>query len=453
MITKLPRGLRPVAPGRPGHPDRCAPPRPRPLRSAPRRGLLALLSAVGLLGLVCPPAWAGGLSRPNIVGARAVGMAGAYNAVADDSLAIWHNPAGLARLETADIFVGTELAFILRRYRPPGHDIEQAKPTPSPLPVVTGGARMLVGKNSFISLGLGVYNSFGGAVSFDKAKVTEGVIETQVALFEFAPTLAYQVHDKIFIGASFRLGLAFFNALKGCGELLSCSHEPPMDPDFETDVSTLFGAGVGYSLGIQVLPLPWLGFGLVYRSNLDVTASGDEAVSSNNIVFDAQVKLPFPQSVSAGVFARVHPAVLLAAQLDWVDNSRFRRIFIDVDGWTYGQAAVNTQLNQRDSFAAHLGGEFTLHRMFVLRAGMAYDSQSIPNRYRTRSLADAHKLTWNLGASLRLGRWRIDLATELMLGDVKHGFSTSEFPSHYAAPGRHFPGGTFSLHLGGGVAW
>ncbi len=413
-----------------------------------------LLAALALAVFLAPQvARAGGISRPNIVGARAVGMGGAYTAVADDSLAIWHNPAGLARLQTADIAFGTELAFILRRYRPPGNGMEEAKLSPSPLPVVTGGARMLVGRNSFISLGVGIYNSFGGAVSYDKSKVTEGVIHTQIALFEMSPTIAYQVSDKIFIGASFRLGLAMFSALKGCQELIVCKHDPPGDPVFETNVSTMFGAGVGYSLGIQVLPVDWMGLGLVYRSNLDVKASKNDGVESNGIVFDASVKLPFPQMVSAGVFFKVTKKVLLAAQFDWVDNSRFRQIFLNLDGWSYGPAAVNTQMNQRDSVAVHLGGEFVLHRMFTLRAGMAYDSQSIPNRYRTRELEDANKLTWDVGFTVKIKRWRIDFASELMLGDVSHGFKSVVFPASYAAPGRHFPGGTFSLHLGGGVAW
>jgi long-chain fatty acid transport protein len=416
---------------------------------------LLCLVALGLWVVGAAPriAHAGGIARPNIVGARAVGMGGAYVAVADDSLSIWHNPAGLARLHTADITLGTELVFILREYRPPGHDIEKASVAPNPLPMVMGGARMLIGRNSFLSLGAGLYNSYGGAVSFDKSKVTEGVLKTQVALFELAPTIAYQLSDKIFIGATIRLGMAFFNAQKGCQEAIVCQHNPPGGPDILTDVHTMTGAGVGYALGIQVLPVSWLGLGLTYRSNLTVTPSKKDAVESLGNSFDAKVRLPFPQSLAAGIFVRVHPRVLLAAQFDWVDNSALRQIYIDVDQWVYGLAAVNTQLNQKDSFAAHLGTEITVLRSLLLRAGMAWDSQSIPNRYRTRELEDANKLTWDLGATYKIGKWRIDLAAELMLGDVAEGFRSVVFPVGYASPGRHFPGGTFSLHLGAGVAW
>lgn len=417
------------------------------------RWLLAPLLALVAVGLTTPPVRAGGIVRPNIIGARPVGMAGAYAALADDSLSIWHNPAGLARMHHADMAFGFELAFILRRYRPPGGSLETASATPSPLPLVTGGARLLVGKNSFIALGLGIYNSFGGAVTFKKSKVTEGVIKTQIALFEVAPTLAYQVSDKIFIGASLRVGIGFFSALKSCSQSIGCYGDDSSEPLYDTQVDTLFGGGAGYSLGIQVLPVSWLGLGLVYRSSLTVRPSGQNALHSLGQSFDAHVRLPFPQMLSFGVFTKVGRAVTLAAQVDWVDNSRFKEIFIESPGLQVRHEEFNTPLYMRDSFAIHLGGEFHACRHLVLRAGMAYDSQSIPNRYRRRELEDANKLTWNLGASVILGRWRIDLATELMLGDVTEGFKSVVFPDDYAAPGRHFPGGTFSLHLGGGVRW
>jgi len=417
---------------------------------------LAVAVAVAVavaLGAPAPSARAGGIQRPNVNGARAVGMAGAYTAVADDALSIYHNPAGLARMRTADIVLGAELAFIIRRYTPIGRPEEKASLSPSPLPFVGGGARILVGKNSFLALGAALYSSFGGAVKFKKSEVTEGVIETQIGLFEFTPTIAYQVHKRVFIGLGLRMGLGFFNAFKSCGELTVCLHDPPMDPTFDTRVSTMMNVGFGYSLGIQILPTDWMGIGVTYRSNLDVKVSKKNAVESEGIILDASLTIPFPQSVNAGVFFKVHRRVIVAAQFDWVDNSRFREIFLDVDGWIYGRAAIATDLFMRDSFGAHLGTEVVVSKVLVLRGGMAYDSQSIPNRYRTRELADAHKLTWNLGATLRFGRWRVDAATELMMGDVAHGFRPSHFPVGYAAPGKHNAGGTFSLHLGGGVSW
>jgi long-subunit fatty acid transport protein len=207
------------------------------LGSSNLRGLLVLVVAAALtvaLVVGTPVARAGGMQRPNVNGARAVGMAGAYVAVADDALSIYHNPAGLARMRTADFVLGAELVFIISEYTPPGGSAEKARVAPNPLPFLAGGARILVGKNSFLALGVGIYNSFGGSVKFKKSEVTEGIIETQIGLFEFTPTVAYQVHKRVFIGLGLRMGLGFFSAFKSCGERMVCVHDPPMDPTFDT---------------------------------------------------------------------------------------------------------------------------------------------------------------------------------------------------------------------------
>jgi long-subunit fatty acid transport protein len=214
------------------------------------------------------------------------------------------------------------------------------------------------------------------------------------------------------------------------------------------------GAGAGYSLGIQVLPAPWIGLGLTYRSNLDVKVSGRDVLrTATGSTFDAEVKLPFPQSLTAGVFARVHKRVLLAGQIGWVDSSRFREIYLDVEGWSYGNEALRIPLRMRDCFQGHLGIEILAHRMLLLRAGAAYDSPAIPRRLTTRSLPDTHKMAWDLGFTILAGRWRFDLAAEAYLGDLKTGFQTRVVAAGTTAETRYLPGGTISIHLAGGVAW
>ena len=75
--------------------------RPPPLAHAVRGGLplagvLALCLVLAVSGT--PPASAGSLMETRGVGARAIGMGGAYTAVADDVSACYYNPAGLAQI-------------------------------------------------------------------------------------------------------------------------------------------------------------------------------------------------------------------------------------------------------------------------------------------------------------------------------------------------------------------
>src|SRR5882672_6373103 len=44
-------------------------------------------------------AFASGLSKPVLIGPKAIGMGGAFVGVADDPTAIYHNPAGITQLK------------------------------------------------------------------------------------------------------------------------------------------------------------------------------------------------------------------------------------------------------------------------------------------------------------------------------------------------------------------
>ncbi|MFI5289783.1 MAG: long chain fatty acid transport protein, partial [Polyangia bacterium] len=75
---------------------------------------LALATVFALPGV----AGAAGLSRPNMVGARAIGLGGAFTAVADDPTAVWHNPAGPAFFGDNVAYLGAELVLTQRSYTP-----------------------------------------------------------------------------------------------------------------------------------------------------------------------------------------------------------------------------------------------------------------------------------------------------------------------------------------------
>src|SRR5947208_15617240 len=76
------------------------------------------MKRLSLLLLASSTLWAAGLQRPNVGGARAVGMGGAYTAVADDPSAVWYNPAGTAFYGDNVVVLGAELVLLDRAYQP-----------------------------------------------------------------------------------------------------------------------------------------------------------------------------------------------------------------------------------------------------------------------------------------------------------------------------------------------
>ncbi|MBK9608413.1 MAG: outer membrane protein transport protein [Betaproteobacteria bacterium] len=87
-----------------------------------------LLLSFPLLG---GPALAGGLSTPG-QGARALGVAGAFTAVADDGSAVYYNPAGISQIDGTSIETGLALISPQLGYQRPEMHQKQAQRGLSP---------------------------------------------------------------------------------------------------------------------------------------------------------------------------------------------------------------------------------------------------------------------------------------------------------------------------------
>ena len=68
-----------------------------------------------LIAVTCSPAHAGG-SYVGDPGGQAAQRAGAFVARADDASALWHNPAGLARLDGSQLVLALNLVAFEQRY-------------------------------------------------------------------------------------------------------------------------------------------------------------------------------------------------------------------------------------------------------------------------------------------------------------------------------------------------
>lgn len=399
---------------------------------------------------------AAGFGRPVLNGVRAVGMGGAFVAVADDSSAVYHNPAGLMALSDAEIMLGVESLFILRSYKPLDSEgeygaRERASAVPMVLPSFFGGARFEAGRNNYFALGFGGYLSYGGTVNYKTRPISEGTVMSRIGLYEIAPVLAYELDPRVYIGASLRMGVGFFSARQGCGDLLSCNQGREA-VEF-TQVDTMLGVGFGYSLGMRVEPFDGFYLGASYQSGINVDLKGNGVVKTSEESFNASLKLPFPQSFSIGLAYRITEDLLLSAQYKWVDFSKISKIFIDVDSLPLPEDLVTTPCEWKNSHSVHLGVEGKVSKLFVLRGGLALETPAIPERNLVRELQDGYKMAFDVGASMHLGRWRLDGAIDFVYGDVTKGFRPVDYPDTYQAPGRHYPGGSITVHFGGAVAF
>jgi long-chain fatty acid transport protein len=363
---------------------------------------------------VTSQAHAAGLSRPNVLGARAIGMGGAFAAIADDATAVWHNPAGTAIYGDTSLYLGGEMIILRRSYTPspdsplgmanaaaqaPNRTITE-NTSPTLIPIVGATTRFAFGKlkpNRF-ALSVLAYNVFGGTVSYNPRDVQQaGLLSTTILDYEIAPTLAYQVTDVLALGAAIRIGINSFSVNDA-------------EPAFRANLSGS-GVGVGGTLGVMVKPHRLVQIGAVYRTTLSATLNGSGAVTVTGSMpanHDFSLGVTWPQSAALSVAVAPHPRVLASVQGEWSGWSSVQRLNVDLTGL----GAQARAMRYSDSYALHLGVQGVVTRFLVLRLGGAVESSAIPDSTMRRENQDGLKATLAGGFGLHFWRVFIDGAFE-----------------------------------------
>jgi long-chain fatty acid transport protein len=388
--------------------------------SAVGRTLVCTVVAAVVFGAFGPlggRADAAGLSRPSVVGARAIGLGGAFTAIADDPTAAWHNPSGLALYGENVAYLGGELVFTQRAYTPDaqstlgmagitGKITERNAPTF--IPIIGLSTRFGYGKApaTRFAFGISAYDAYGGSIAFVERTITSpsggkaiGVIETSILNYELAPTLAYQVSDVLSVGAALRIGINEFSVK---------TNEPAFSADLHAS-----GVGVGATLGVMVRPHRIVQIGAVYRSPLSasISGNGDLSIGTNPAMnADVGLKITWPQSAGLGIAVTPHPRFMATVQADWTGWSSVQRLDVTVSG------ANNAQSERyRDSWAARVGLQAVATRWLLFRLGWAWDSNAVPDRTMRRENTDGDKSTLALGIGVHFWKIFIDTAFEAFL--------------------------------------
>jgi long-chain fatty acid transport protein len=364
-------------------------------------------------------AHAAGLGRPNVVGARAIGLGGAFTAIADDPTAVWHNPAGTAMYGDNVAYIGAELVFLNRTYTPDAQSpLGQAGVTktltentaPTFIPDIGVTTRFGFGKSAptRFAFSLGAYDAYGGSISYRSSDLKNaGLQSTQILDFELTPTLAYQVTDALSVGAGLRIGINSFSVADN-------------ESVFSASLSGN-GVGIGGVLGVMVRPHKMVQLGATYRSPLSASVSGNGPVTigptgPNNPATqqDFGVHVDWPQSASLGVAVFPHPRFMTTVQADWTAWSSIQNLTLDV----LGMQQVK-QMRYMDTYAVHVGFQGIVNRYLLLRLGWALDSNAIPDRTMRRENQDALKSTLAVGVGVHVWKLFFDGAFEafLPLGD------------------------------------
>lgn len=376
---------------------------------------MSRLVVVTAITLFASHAFGAGLERPNVVGARAIGLGGGFTAVADDPTAVWHNPAGTVIYGDNVVYLGGELVLTQRSYTPDAQSpLGQAGVTnkltestaPTFIPIIGATTRFGFGRSAptRFAFSLLAYDAYGGSISYKSDDLkNKGIQSTTILDFELTPTLAYQITDVLQVGAGLRIGINNFSI-------------NDVESAFSAKLSGS-GVGIGAILGLMARPHRLVQVGAVYRSPLSASISGSGPIAVTPqppMSKDFGLHVTWPQSAALGVTLFPHRRILATVQADWTAWSSIQKLSLDIGGLTQSK-----QMRYMDSYAIHAGVQGVITRFLLLRLGLAIDSNAIPDRTVRRENQDALKATVAGGVGLQFWKIFIDAAFEafLPLGD------------------------------------
>jgi len=377
----------------------------------------------------------------NMIGATAVssGMGGADAAVPAGCTAVAANPAQLAT--TCNRVFSFGGSFLM-----PNMSVKIGSGLPAtdnedqlfPLPFV--GYAQRVGLSRW-SIGVGLFAQGGMGVDFKNVTVAangwKDDLYSEVAFLRLAPTVAYNVNDKLTLGASLLLGYASME--------YKFYPKTPGGQEVRDLASTTFAGRVGlaYQASRQ-----W-SFGLIYTSESSIDFEGGSLVQNMNgsLVTYRDAKMndfTWPQQVEAGVAFRATDKLMFAFDITWINWANAIKDVTVVA--TNPNAAVPAgyetlnvpfALKWEDQWVFAFGVQYELNPTWTLRAGYNYGANPVPSQNLSPLFPAIveHHLTF--GASVKMGDWDLDFA-------IEHAFQNSDTNNGAASPTNPFAGAEVS---------
>jgi long-chain fatty acid transport protein len=405
------------------------------------RGIWAPALALGLL--FAETAHAGGYDTPILYSARHQGMGGTAIGYVDDASSIFHNPAGLAQVESLNLLGGITLLSGKLTTSPGSPDLSNAdgtypsrttEPAIAPLFIVGGGYRIAPP----VTVGIGFYPIAAVAGEYRTTNLVgrPTIDHTRLVFLELSPAVGIRLTDKLRFGAGYRMTFAMLDRKKG-----------DVDNPREFDFSVKGNDYAGFRAGLEWQPLDVLSAGIVYRHRIEPTLRADRAYAYADLT-NAETTLVLPSKLGLGT----------ALNLDLL------RLALDVEYGFYGQNGQSTlrgynpaldkteqvtnYFEWKNAVTIRFGGEYRLGPLgaFPVRMGYVFDGQvgnpAYPSAFGTPPAA-SQSIT--LGGGYRAGKWQANLAAAYRFASTSVSVADTSAAQSCAVCSK--PGPDYSLRM------
>lgn len=385
--------------------------------------------------------------------AKAMGMGGAYAAIADRAAASFYNPAGLASLKGLQLELGLTLLSIQAQYEglvPGAEQSVENRTEPGVHPIPNFYVSYAV--HDRVTLGAGSCTPFSMVFTWPIAAEAGGqqlgwagrdiLHGIDLIAVNAQASVGLKLHPRVLVGGG-------FSVIRGSWEM---SRQVTVSDDLNEDVPlTLSGAGygVGGSAGLLVRAIPErLNVAVVYRSATSMTMSGEGAYGPAPAGLSERLRggpiethLSLPHMVTFGVAAFPWEGLSLAATVDLVTWSVFE---LDVKWLDHPERKGGEPIEWGTTYTVRLGAEYLVRPELPIRVGFLYDQTPVAEE-TMGPMADGDHMGATFGVGYTFRGFTLDLAYQY--------FFTKDLPAPsgpiggtYRARG-HFGGVTLSYAL------
>jgi long-chain fatty acid transport protein len=342
--------------------------------------------------------------------ARAMGMGGAFTAMAGSSSSTYFNPAGLATLHGLDIEGGVAFAFPHVNFtgQPPGETVQAS---------VNASADFSWRPNLFVAYRLHPYLALGVGVTAPYGAMTQWPDEVDLGQKRikwwgrnlsssfilktlcFNPTVAMEIHPRIALGIGMLISpgeIEMRRAITFQGQ----TEEELMLEMSGDDVA--FGISAGALL--QIIPGK-INLGLAYRQGLSFKYQGKAVILTDKAIpgtfqdnlkeGEAESLWDLPHVISFGLAAFPLEGLSLAIDLEvttWSDYHNFNLKFVESD-----DLRISELKDFRNTMTLRTGAEYQFFSSWPLRLGFSYDPSPIPQKSLSPELPEGDRFVMSIG--------------------------------------------------------
>lgn len=361
------------------------------------------LFLLSVFTLISVEAFAGGFQL-NEHGARALGMGGAFTAVANDASAIYWNGAGLSFLKGTNIVFGASFIAPSSSFRGVYPDIDRTRGKNLLFyPVHFFAAHQLSDK---FSVGLGFTTPFGLGTEWDENWVGKYLaVETQLKTFIVTPVISYKPVESFSISAGFVYSFADVLITRK-NAIVSSPGDPSVfnsDAFIHLEGDDMFA--YGFNAGIMFKPTKYLSIGASYHSEVNYGFEGTATVTAPAELLsrlpqgNITAELTTPQNIAGGIAIDFSEKFKLSADFQYVGWSSYDKLEVNFTDANY---VSSSERKYDDSYIIRFGGNYKPNEKLSFLGGIYFDKNPVSSEYLNPSLPESDRIGLSFGVEAQL---------------------------------------------------